>query len=260
MENLQNNSEENWVENWEKARTRGKYFGGFLVVLAGLLYFAKVSGYAVPEWIFTWKTLLISLGLHVAVKHAFKKLFWLPLVLVGTIFLVAQDLAPELAFKNYLLPIGIIIVGLFIIFKPKKKWNDHHPRWKKWQNHPCNNKKSADMSTDDQIKFDIVFGGVKKNIISKDFKGGEVSIVFGGAELNLSQSDIVEKAELELRQVFGGVKLIVPEHWKIKSEITTVMGGIEDKRLVQRDVLTDSPMKILVLKGEIIFGGIEIKS
>jgi len=261
METLDNNNENNWVQDWEKVHKRGRYFGGFLVVLAGSLYMAKEMGNPIPEWIFTWKMLLIALGLHIAVKHSFRRLFWLPLVLVGTIFLITQDLAPELTYKNYILPAAVIIVGLFIMFKPRRRWNQNHPHWKKWHKHNYHDGCTRnDMSTEDKIHFDIVFGGVKKNIISKDFQGGQMNIVFGGAELNLSQSDIVDKAEIELRQVFGGIKLIVPEHWKVKSEVTTVMGGIEDKRKPQNTVINEPEKKVLILKGEVIFGGIEIKS
>ena len=58
--------------------------------------------------------------------------------------------------------------------------------------------------------------------------------------------------------VFGGVKLIVPPHWEIKSSLDSVFGSVEDKRTIYKDV--NSEGKILVLKGAAVFGGIEIKS
>ena len=95
--------------------------------------------------------------------------------------------------------------------------------------------------------------------MTKDFKGGDVVNVFGGTELNLSQSDINGTAVLELTTIFGGTKLIVPSHWSVKSEAVTIFGGIEDKRQLLPPSL-DRPEKILVLKGTVIFGGIDIKS
>jgi predicted membrane protein len=103
-----------------------------------------------------------------------------------------------------------------------------------------------------------MFGGTKKNVISKDFKGGEVTCVFGGAEINLSQADINGKVVLEMHQVFGGTKLIVPPHWQVNHQETVAfMGGIEDRRPDTKD--TD-PNKILILKGTSVFGGLDISS
>lgn len=112
-------------------------------------------------------------------------------------------------------------------------------------------------SSEDALEASVVFGSIKKNIISKDFKGGEVNCVFGGAVINLTQADINGKAVLEVNCVFGGAKLIVPQHWQVQAgELVTVMGGIDDKRPQQgASANTD---KILVLKGSAVFGGIEI--
>lgn len=63
---------------------------------------------------------------------------------------------------------------------------------------------------------------------------------------------------MELTTIFGGTKFIVPSNWTVKSEAVTIFGGLEDKRNTQ--TLIDNPDKILLLKGTVIFGGIEIKS
>ena len=104
----------------------------------------------------------------------------------------------------------------------------------------------------------FIFGGTKKNVLSKDFKGGDVVNVFGGTELNLTQADIKGTAVLELTTIFGGTKLIVPSNWSIKSEAVTIFGGIEDKR--QLPATQEAPEKLLLLRGTVLFGGIDIKS
>jgi hypothetical protein len=115
------------------------------------------------------------------------------------------------------------------------------------------------MNSEDYLDVSAVFGTVTRNVISKNFKGGEVNAVFGGAEINLSQADFEGVVELELNQVFGGTKLIVPANWKIHSEQSAVFGGIEDKRPVQ-PVSSVAENKVLKLKGDCVFGGIEIRS
>ena len=61
---------------------------------------------------------------------------------------------------------------------------------------------------------------------------------------------------LEVNNVFGGTKLIVPSNWDIKNEVTTVFGGIEDKRNLNST--TPDAGKILFLNGTCVFGGIEV--
>ena len=112
---------------------------------------------------------------------------------------------------------------------------------------------------DDYIRSSTTFGAIKKNIVSKDFKGGEVKAVFGGAELNFTQADIRDKAVLEITAVFGGVKLVVPSNWEIQSELNTFCGGIEDNRPMDNSLGTEGK-KLLLLKGNATFGGIEINN
>jgi hypothetical protein len=80
----------------------------------------------------------------------------------------------------------------------------------------------------------------------------------GGAEYNLSQADITGPVSIEIIQVFGGTKLVVPPHWEIRTEAVAVFAGIEDKRPAQPG--TFDPSKVLILKGTTVFGGIEIRS
>ena len=95
-------------------------------------------------------------------------------------------------------------------------------------------------------------------ILSKNFKGGDIVNIFGGSEIDLTQADMTTPAILEVTAIFGGATLIVPSNWAIKSEAVTIFGGIGDKRKIVPT--TESPTKTLVLKGTMIFGGMEIKS
>ena len=98
----------------------------------------------------------------------------------------------------------------------------------------------------------------KKNVFTKTFHGGEVTCVFGGAEVNLMQADFEGAVSLEMTQVFGGAKLLVPAHWKIQSEVTAMFGSVEDKRPMSNVSIDQN--KTLILTGTCIFGGLEIKS
>lgn len=244
-------------QQWDRNHRRGKMFGGALIILIGSLFLAREMGYFIPHWVFSWKTLLITIGLFVGFKHGFRGFGWLVPIFIGSTFLL-RDHYHMYQFSHYLFPIAVIVIGLWVLLRPHRS-NRHrmrkfnrHVKWKR------DFKFESSGDVDDYIDASAVFGSLNKNIISKNFKGGEVSSVFGGAEINLTQADITGTVELEVNAVFGGTKLIVPSNWEVNSKLDSVFGSVEDKRAIYKDVTPSG--KILVLKGAAVFGGIEIKS
>ena len=104
-----------------------------------------------------------------------------------------------------------------------------------------------------------VFGGSHQTIYSKNFKGGDVVAVFGGCDVNLTQADFEGQIRMEIVAIFGGAKIIVPAGWEIKSEVTAILGGMDDKRAIL-PTTEDAPRKLLIITGVAIFGGIEIRN
>ena len=181
--------------------------------------------------------------------------------MIGGVFLV-NDYFIEGSLRRHIWPLILILIGIFFIFRSRQK-TGHHP----WSGKKNDDLKEGDpgpshmdesFTADNFIDTTSIFGGTKKNVLSKDFKGGDVVNVFGGTELNLTQADIKGTAVLELTTIFGGTKLIVPSNWSIKSEAVTIFGGIEDKR--QLPATQEAPEKLLLLRGTVLFGGIDIKS
>jgi len=240
----------------------GKIFSGVIVVAVGSVLLANKLGADIPRWIISWEVLLICIGFYIGAKHSFRNWGWMIPVLVGSFFLI-DHVVPELNFRPYIWPVAIIGVGLFIIFNPRCMSGG---RWRNrgWGNMGTGMGMSGSSSgkhedSEDYLNSVSVFGGIEKNIVTKDFRGGEVTTFFGGSAINLSQADIKQRAVLELTQVFGGAQLIIPANWKLVSEVVSVFGGVEDKRVYQKDQ-SNEPGKVLVLKGTSVFGGIEIKS
>lgn len=230
----------------------GRIMGGLFIVAIGLLLLARQAGMEFPRWIFSFETVLIALGLYLGIRHSFRGFAWLIPVLIGA-FLLIDDFYPDYHIEDFAWPLIIIAIGLFIIFRAGKRNYD----WKKWDARHAD----KDDAADDYLDSTVVFGGVKKNIISKNFKGGESVTVFGGTEINLMQADVTGPIVLEVTQVFGGTKLIVPPHWKIQSkDLVALFGGIDDKRPPVNSQGTEEADKVLILKGTCMLGGIEIRS
>ncbi len=74
----------------------------------------------------------------------------------------------------------------------------------------------------------------------------------------MSQADIVNEAVIETTTIFGGIKLIIPSNWTVKTEAAVIFGGIDDKRPMP--ALNEPTNKTLTIRGTVIFGGVDIKS
>jgi predicted membrane protein len=206
--------------------------------------------------------------LFIGLKHRFRGAAWFIILLVGAAFLY-HKIYPDVQIKQYIWPGILILIGAFLIFRPRKcNWDKKETDPKKPESDFVFEMKAGlgdtgSYSSQKDYKEDFVdstsfFGGAKKNIISKNFKGGDLVNIFGGTELDLTRADFHGTAIIELTTIFGGTKLVVPSNWTVRSEAVTIFGGMEDKRNMES--LVDNPEKTLVLKGTVIFGGIEIKS
>ncbi|MFZ9388327.1 MAG: LiaF transmembrane domain-containing protein [Chitinophagaceae bacterium] len=250
-----------WQQQCEKRSRNSHIWTGAFILLVGISALVKASVTDLPDWMFSWQTFLILLGLFIGFKHNFRGPAWMIMILVGSAFLV-RDLYPELPIRRYIWPVVLILIGAFIILRPRRRFGiteagAANPKPGSGEGTTILDEEES-WSHDDYIDTTSFFGGDKKNILSKDFKGGEVVNIFGGIELNLSQADIRGRVNLEITTIFGGTKLIIPSNWEVKSEAVTIFGGMEDKRNLP--VVTQNPDKVLVLTGTVLFGGIEIKS
>ena len=247
-----------WGGDGDEQDGRGRIWTGVLFLVIGGVALLKSFRYPVPDWLFNWQTLLIVIGLFIGFKHNFRGAAWFIMLLVGTAFLLNEyffigDL------DRHVWPVVLIGLGALCILRPRrrsfrKEW-DIKKKMGEWGPDATS---EETFIKEDFIDTTSIFGSTKKNILSKNFMGGDITNIFGGTEINLTQADIQGVATIDITTIFGGAELIIPSHWAVKSEIVTIFGGVEDKRSVS--TITDTPDKALVLKGTIIFGGIEIKS
>lgn len=234
-------------ENWEKNNRNSKILGGLLVIGAGALILIKQLGMPIPGFLLSWEMILIAIGSVMLVKHNFKKPGAYIMIAIGSVFLL-HDFMPNVIEPKFIWPILIIALGISMILKPFTK-----------KKAIVNDQSFSDIPKEDYVNSAAFFGGITKRVVTKNFQGATISSVFGGNEINLSQADFSNEVVIDVTCVFGGVNLIVPSHWKIKSDLTTVFGGIDDQRPASSDAGSEEE-KTLILKGKCVFGGIEIHS
>ena len=250
-------------------RNSGKATVGIILLFLGAVLLMKNFGFYYPRWIFSWPMILIAIGLFLGSKNNFRSPGSLILIGIGGFFLL-NNYMREFGVENYFFPILLIGGGLWLMFRAKK--SAEQPTGLNWDKRVETDQEAENGETinpdadpytkyttaEDRIDSTSIFGGVKKNVLSKNFRGGEVVNIMGGAEINLMQADIPVPAVLEVTQVFGGTKIILPPHWVVHSEMAAIFGGIEDKR--PPHVAPSETQKILTIKGTSIFGGITVCS
>ena len=142
-------------------------------------------------------------------------------------------------------PVILIAVGASIIFRDK--------------NVDSSSKSflSSDNLTGDNsyLQITALLGGNETSNNSQDFKGGEITAILGGVELDLRNASIQSEAILNVWATWGGVVVKVPTDWAVVNHAVAVLGGIEDKT-------GSAPLatKRLIIKGTAIMGGLEIRN
>ena len=259
MINLNEQHNDEGFKKWQRKQRNGRIVFGLMVITAGIVYMLYQMDYKMPQWLFTWPIIIVGISILAAVKHGLNDWRWIVFLLIGTLFLCGY-IYPDSSILQYKIPIILFLVGAMLIFKPRNHKHEMHEFQRKTGRYCVGSGVSSAKATqEDYLYVNNIFSGAEKVIISKDFKGGNIKNTFGGCEINLMQADIEEEAELRINQQFSGVKLIVPPHWVIKSDINCVFAGIEDKRPVV-DMNSQGAVKTLILRGSIFMAGIEITS
>ena len=220
---------------------------GVVLVLAGFFLVIRNTG-IFPDFIdnviFSWPMLLVVIGV-VMTLGASEKTAGVIVMAVGAFFMIPLIFRETFHMYNMFWPSIFIIVG--IIFIVSKQRGFHSVTTK-------------GVVGDDYVDYVNVFSGGERQVISQNFKGGKITAIFGGIELDLTKAGLAPGvSELELACIFGGATLIVPDDWYITIEVTPILGGFSDSRKLIPGRSVD-PSKHLVIKGAVIFGGGEIKS
>ena len=104
-----------------------------------------------------------------------------------------------------------------------------------------------------------MFGGVERKVTTDDFRGGQVSAMFGGVEIDLRRAGMRgDSAVVDVTAMFGGVGFKVPPNWIVVGHVFALFGGFGNKSVQPS---SDMPgVKRLYIKGSAMFGGVEVKN
>ena len=143
-------------------------------------------------------------------------------------------------------PVIFIAIGVYIIFKHKKKEVSAFEK--------------QGFYKKDLIDDVSIFGGGSKIISSDNFRGGNITAIFGGSEINLTGCKLANGDQvIDTLLIFGGTTIVVPKNWNVVVNVTSILGGFSDKSIKDPNVLPDQS-RTLYVKGLAMFGGGELKN
>lgn len=114
-----------------------------------------------------------------------------------------------------------------------------------------------DPSTD-EVDIRAILEPLDFTSTAQQFRGGSLTCWFGGGVLDLRGARLDPAgARLDLRAVYGGAQIVVPETWEVELRVIGLIGGAGDARPKQERP-ADAPQ--LSIRGIAIVGGIGITS
>lgn len=223
---------------------RRMWLGGAFIVL-GFLFLLNsldILDFSISRIIFSWPFFFLVIGVFITLNTN-KKLLGGILSGLGAIFIIPH-IFPDVHYNGTIVfAIIFIALGLYIILNKKET-----------------ERIKFDQERKDYLEDVSIFGGGSKFITSDNFKGGNITAVFGGSEINLKGCKLAEGTNvIDVLCVFGGTTLIVPQDWNIILNVTPIFGGFSNK-LIKDPTATPDLNKTLIIKGLVVFGGGEIKS
>lgn len=214
---------------------------GICIILFGLAL--TLDQLNVPHAAFLvklWPVILLALGATKLRQHDGFSTGGFILVLLGAYLLVANFSDGDIA--EALWPLILVGIGVFLVMKSVRT-----------------RRPSAVPRADREafVEATAVFSGCRRQPQGQPFKGGDVTAIFGGIELDLRAAEpSPDPMVLDVFILFGGGEVRVPPGWSVDVRTTSIFGGVGHKIA---DVQAAAGAPRLVVNGSTIFGGLEIR-
>lgn len=166
-------------------------------------------------------------------------------LIIGVLLLLAcQRIINFVVVWKLLLPIILVIIGLSYIFKNAISSSVSN----KIKEINSKNKKG------DSKEYASTFSGQKLDFSKEKFTGCNLSAVFGGIELDLTDAIIKEDVVIEASSIFGGIDIRVSKDVNVKVNSTSIFGGVSNKAKN-----SDNNKVTIYVNATCLFGGVDIK-
>ncbi len=244
-----------------RSHNLGSLIFGLCVVAFGVLFLlSNLNMIESSNYLRYWPVALVAFGLGKLLqpRESGGRMFGFILGLVGVFLLLKEFGKIHFSLWDFW-PVLLVLMGLSIIWGAMGRGRRRACfRGRRGVRVTINGQENSPrIDPDATIDVNSVFGGNERAVTSQDFRGGTISTIMGGCEVDFRQASISGgEAVLDISVVFGGVELRIPEDWKVVLRTSAVIGGVDDK--TRKPVGEAS--KTLVITGSVIFGGLEVRN
>ena len=217
---------------------------GIAFIVVGLILAGNAIGITNIDIFFDgWWTLFIIVPCFIGLFNDSDKTGnVIGLVIGGALLLACQGLLNFEMVWKLVVPVALVIIGVSIIFKDS-----------------IHGKINSEISKINKSQKDIpsycaTFSEQNANFENEEFKGADLTAVFGGVKCDLRQAIINSDTVIKAESIFGGVEIYVPSNVKVKIKSSSIFGGVDEKR---KSDTTDG--HTIYVNATCIFGGVDIK-
>jgi len=239
---------------------------GLVVIAVGVLFTLDRLGYVnAGEFWEYWPVLLIALGIGRVLqpRGTQGRGFGLILIVMGTWFLLSNLDVIHYSFGD-VWPILLVVLGIMMVWRAITGPSFEGPRRRLKEAVAAADGSAAvaglatsSSDTSNTVNAFALLGGVNRKVVSKDFRGGALTAIMGGCELDLRHASISSgQAVIDTFALWGGIEIKVPQEWSVLVQGTPILGAFDDKTVR----VGGDGSKVLVIKGVALMGGVEIKN
>ncbi len=216
---------------------------GIAFIIAGVGFAGDAFGIWNFELFFDgWWTLFIIVPSLISLfQNGFRTSTLIFLGIGILLLLAAQDVIDQALLGKLLVPAGLILIGIRILFRNPRRWVS----------------KQAVSSSGESNRFCdcwAVLGG-REETFTGWLGGANLTAVLGSAELDLRNAVIDHDIVISVTAVMGGAELRVPQNVRVHVNVTPILGGVDNRA----NEIVGGEVPTIYVNGLCIMGGLDIK-
>lgn len=224
----------------------GNVLWGIVLIIVGLILGLNALDITHINIFFDgWWTLFIIVPCFIGLFNEKDKTGNIIGLFIGIVLLLcAQNLLRFDIVWKLAIPTILVIIGVSIIFKNNLNSKFNNEIEKINQNSNKDNEYCSTFSSQD-VSFE-----------NQEFKGTNLTAVFGGVKCDLRKAVINEDQVINCSAIFGSIEIIPSEEINIKVKSNSIFGGVSNER---KNKEINKDLKTVYINAMCLFGGVSIK-
>lgn len=234
---------------------KGTKILGIILIILGIIGMLNVLGIADINIFFTgwWSLIFIIPAIISIINKKGKDIVGdlITLTIGVMLLLAANDIVNMNLILKLILPIILIVMGVSFLFRD-------------YINKNITEKIKGVRSKNENLTYSSVFSSQKTKIL--EVKNIDATAIFGSIEFDLTELELEQDMVIKATTVFGGIELIINNHYDFEVKSTSLFGGVDDKRnpVKKQEAIniknnTEGKRYTIFIDAACFFGGVEIK-